>query len=250
MVAVPEGLPLAVTLSLAFATKRMLKDQNLARRLQACEIMGNATNLCSDKTGTLTRNNMSVVAATFGPGLRFDDHSSAAPTTTDPAATESEHDVKSPGFKELVGQLAVEVKSLLKSPSPSTRQRSKATVIRLSARQQLEMKSVTAEQSGGMITQVVPFNAVRQCIATAIQPPSGPEPKYRVPIKGASEVMLSKCSRIIRDPKKGGSCVEISDGVRQGLSTTIEAYASRTLRTISLVYKDFHLPPRGGRETA
>ena len=56
VVAVPEGLPLAVTLALAFATTRMLKDNNLVRVLAACETMGNATTVCSDKTGTLTQN--------------------------------------------------------------------------------------------------------------------------------------------------------------------------------------------------
>jgi P-type Ca2+ transporter type 2C len=61
VVAVPEGLPLAVTLALAYATIRMLKDQNLVRHLRACETMGNATTVCSDKTGTLTENRMTVV---------------------------------------------------------------------------------------------------------------------------------------------------------------------------------------------
>lgn len=56
VVAVPEGLPLAVTLALAFATTRMLEDNNLVRVLAACETMGNATTVCSDKTGTLTQN--------------------------------------------------------------------------------------------------------------------------------------------------------------------------------------------------
>lgn len=56
VVAVPEGLPLAVTLALAFATTRMLRDNNLVRVLAACETMGNATTVCSDKTGTLTQN--------------------------------------------------------------------------------------------------------------------------------------------------------------------------------------------------
>ena len=61
VVAVPEGLPLAVTLSLAYSTQKMMQDNNLIRVLAACETMGNATNICSDKTGTLTQNRMTVV---------------------------------------------------------------------------------------------------------------------------------------------------------------------------------------------
>ncbi|KAH0524235.1 hypothetical protein TsFJ059_006767 [Trichoderma semiorbis] len=66
VVAVPEGLPLAVTLSLAFATKRMTRENNLVRHLQSCETMGNATVICSDKTGTLTENAMTVVTGALG----------------------------------------------------------------------------------------------------------------------------------------------------------------------------------------
>lgn len=53
VVAIPEGLPLAVTLALAFSVKRMLSDNNLVRHLDACETMGTATTICSDKTGEL-----------------------------------------------------------------------------------------------------------------------------------------------------------------------------------------------------
>ena len=84
VVAVPEGLPLAVTISLAYSTKKMLADQNLIRHLHACETMGNATNICSDKTGTLTQNRMTVVRGWFANTVRNtvpDDVASDDPST-------------------------------------------------------------------------------------------------------------------------------------------------------------------------
>ena len=54
VVAVPEGLPLAVMLSLAYSVQKMLEDQNFVKKLTSCEVMGGANNICSDKTGTLT----------------------------------------------------------------------------------------------------------------------------------------------------------------------------------------------------
>lgn len=65
VVAVPEGLPMAVTLSLAYSMRRMLKTNNLVRKMHACETMGATTVICTDKTGTLTQNRMQVYKSNF-----------------------------------------------------------------------------------------------------------------------------------------------------------------------------------------
>eukprot|EP01098_Paradermamoeba_levis_P015007 TRINITY_DN7410_c0_g5_i1.p1 TRINITY_DN7410_c0_g5~~TRINITY_DN7410_c0_g5_i1.p1 ORF type:complete len:546 (+),score=151.30 TRINITY_DN7410_c0_g5_i1:155-1639(+) len=73
VVAVPEGLPLAVTISLAYSMFKMIKDNNLVRHLAACETMGGATCICSDKTGTLTENRMTIKDMWIG-GQRWTDN--------------------------------------------------------------------------------------------------------------------------------------------------------------------------------
>jgi len=76
VVSVPEGLPLAVTISLAFSVGKMREDNNLVRYLAACETMGGVDNICSDKTGTLTKNTMSVVKVFQGTSVidKIDPH--------------------------------------------------------------------------------------------------------------------------------------------------------------------------------
>lgn len=74
VVAIPEGLPLSVTLSLAVSVKQMLTDSNLVRKMEACETMGGANNICSDKTGTLTMNKMTLTQIWNGQTIDIDSH--------------------------------------------------------------------------------------------------------------------------------------------------------------------------------
>lgn len=99
VVAVPEGLPLAVTLALAFATKRMTKMNLLVRLLGACETMANASVVCTDKTGTLTQNEMSVVAGSIGVNFKFADRLEA-----NRKRVETEHDSSANGDTRIVEQ--------------------------------------------------------------------------------------------------------------------------------------------------
>ena len=265
VVAVPEGLPLAVTLALAFATTRMLKDNNLVRHLKACEVMGNATTICSDKTGTLTQNKMMVVAGTIGTSSRFGGVTKTADQTgqslpnskgkqSQPAAVS---DLISPG--EVAASLSEEVKTMLLQSiainstafegevegQQSFIGSKTETALLIFARDILSMGPVDQERSKANITQLFPFDSTRKCMGVAIPLPNG---KFRLYVKGASEILLEKCTTIIRDPTKEPTTSPMTEENRQTLMGLIDNYASRSLRTIAMVYRDFdRWPPRGAR---
>ena len=263
VVAVPEGLPLAVTLALAFATTRMLKDNNLVRHLKACEVMGNATTICSDKTGTLTQNKMLVVAGTLGTSSRF---GGTVDTSEDGAASKGKS-IQRPAQasenvppQEVVASLDPSVKAAL---SQSIVINSTAfegdvdgvqgfigskteTALLTFARDFLAMKSVNEERSNVNIIQLIPFDSGRKCMGVVVQLDNG---KYRLYVKGASEILLEKCTAIIRDPTKEITSTSMTDDNRQTLTNLIDNYARRSLRTIAMVYRDFDKWPAKGART-
>lgn len=253
VVAVPEGLPLAVTLALAFATTRMLKDNNLVRHLKACEVMGNATTICSDKTGTLTQNKMQVVSATVGTSHRF-----GAVTKTDgqSPASPTEKDVTA---QELVSSLAPSIKELLlKSISLNSTAfegeldgvktfigSKTETALLIFAQEYLAMGPINEERANAKILQLIPFDSGRKCMGVVVQMENG---RARLYVKGASEIMLEKCTQIVRDPSKDLSLTALTDDNRDTIMNLIESYASNSLRTIGIIYRDFEKwPPRAAR---
>ena len=266
VVAVPEGLPLAVTLALAFATTRMLKDNNLVRHLKACEVMGNATAICSDKTGTLTQNKMLVVAGTVGTTARFG--GAAKPQ----ALREGQHDESTEikgkqnvsdndedTAQGVVSGFTPEIKSMLvqsiatnstafegEVEGVKTFIGSKTeTALLTFARDYLGMGSVDQEKSNAKIVQMIPFDSGRKCMGVIIELGNG---THRLYVKGASEILLGKCSAVLTDPTTGVESTDITEDSRQTLLGLIESYAERSLRTIGIVYKDFQQwPPKGAK---
>ncbi|RWA06250.1 hypothetical protein EKO27_g8860 [Xylaria grammica] len=246
VVAVPEGLRSRSTLALAFATTRMLKDNNLVRHLKACEVMGNATTICSDKTGTLTQNKMKVVAGTVGIGHQFGKSSSKS---DEPHLTE----------KEFATSLSGKVKELLlKSISlNSTAFEGEAngemtfigskteTALLLYARDHLGMSAVSEERANAAILQMIPFDSGRKCMGVVAQLGNGAARLY---VKGASEILLAKCSEILSDPGQDLSKTSMTAENTESIKSLIEDYASRSLRTIGIVYRDFERwPPRNAK---
>ena len=248
VVAVPEGLPVAVTLALSFATKQMLKENNLVRHLRACETMGNATTICSDKTGTLTQNRMTVVAGTMGSQIKFAKDTQSRPyNSLMPFST---------AFQQLSGT----VKTLLlqscainstafegEENGESTFVGSKTeTAILAMAKEQLGMGPVVEERAGVNIVQLIPFDSDRKCMGVVFRLASG---TYRLLVKGAAEIMLAKATTELIDMNSDSlTKCELTETARINVAGDIDEFACQSLRTIAMLYRDFpQWPPLGSR---
>jgi len=254
VIAVPEGLPLAVTLSLAFATTRMLKDHNLVRQLKACEVAGNATSILSDKTGTLTQNKMTVVAGMVGSTYNFSDKSdaSAASAISSSKSVSSTDFVRglSPKTEEVLLQsIALNTTAFDSKDEHSFIGSNTESALLGFARDHLRMGLLTEERAKENVLQLIPFNGAYKCMATIIELKSSPG-TCRVLIKGAAEILLSKCSRIILHTKTDSAdtdTIELGKEDRERMMGTIDKYASRPLRTITLAYRDLPLSAEGNK---
>ncbi|KAJ6437785.1 calcium-translocating P-type ATPase, PMCA-type [Purpureocillium lavendulum] len=257
VVAVPEGLPLAVTLALAFATTRMLKDANLVRHLKACEVMGNATTICSDKTGTLTQNKMQVVSGTIGTSNRFGGARPGSVDSDDDEDREPVFDTSADiSAADLTAMLSAPVKDLLlksialnstafegEVDGEKTFIGSKTeTALLLFARAHLAMGPVSEERESAQTLQIIPFDSGRKCMGIVVQLPKG---KARLYVKGASEILLAKCTQTLRDPSVDDSLTSLTSEDARTITRLIESYAMRSLRTIGICYRDFDSwPPK------
>ncbi|XP_041651722.1 plasma membrane calcium-transporting ATPase 1-like isoform X2 [Cheilinus undulatus] len=228
VVAVPEGLPLAVTISLAYSVKKMMKDNNLVRHLDACETMGNATAICSDKTGTLTMNRMTVVQAYIAGH-----HHRKVP--------EPDH-IPAKILDLLIQGIGVNCAYTTKIMPPEKEgglprqvgNKTECALLGFSLDLRKDYQTVRNEIPEEKLFKVYTFNSVRKSMSTVLKNYDG---SYRMYSKGASEILLKKCCKIL---VASGEAKAFKPRDRDELvKKVIEPMASEGLRTICLAYRDF-----------
>ena len=204
VVAVPEGLPMSVTLSLALSMRRMLSTNNLVRKMHACETMGAATVICTDKTGTLTQNQMSVHdVLTY---RKYDDllNESISVNTTAHLDYSDKNKIKVIG-NPTEGALLLWLNNL---GVPYFDLRS-------------EMK----------LLYQVPFSTKYKFMATIVDSKAFGKPMFYV--KGAPEIILQHCNKIATDEG-----VRDIESYRKDIENQLFAYNNKAMRTLALAYKE------------
>lgn len=199
VVAVPEGLPMAVTLSLAYSMRRMFKNNNLVRKMHACETMGATTVICTDKTGTLTQNQMrvnkvykcsndNIINKCFIEGIAVN--------------TTAELDLTEPKRPQAIG-----------NPTEGA--------LLLWLKDQKEDYRLLRQEAE--IIDEIPFSTERKYMATLVKTACLPN-KYVLYVKGATDIIRNKCKEIAGEAKW--------DNIDKQLLT----WQNKAMRTLGFAY--------------
>ncbi|KAI5959051.1 PMC1 [Candida pseudojiufengensis] len=276
VVAIPEGLPLAVTLALAFATTRMAQNGNLVRVLKSCETMGGATAVCSDKTGTLTENKMRIVRGIFGLKnngeiLEFCDL--------------ADNKYNEPTSKEIINEITPEMKiflttnMILNSTAFENSDYDETKVLEAKQRppqksffHSLFKKQNKSQLQLGMVDEPYLGNKTESALLLLANKTFGSflsksleeirkenqsdivqiipfessrkwagivmkiENGFRVYVKGAAEIIFKNCGF---ENSENGDLIKLDRTKRDSILSKIDEYANDALRAIALGHRDF-----------
>ncbi|KAI5679743.1 hypothetical protein M9H77_00970 [Catharanthus roseus] len=220
VVAIPEGLPLAVTLTLAYSMKRMMRDHAMVRKLSACETMGSATTICTDKTGTLTLNKMKVTEFWLGKEL-FNEKRSLE---LNPEVVQM--------LREGVGlNTTGEVHLSPSSSIPEISGSPTESAILSWAVSEMGLNIEQLEQQYEILF-VETFNSKKK--RSGILVSNKNTRGIHLHMKGAAEMILALCSHYFDGT---GMIIPITDEEKEKLETIIQDMASRSLRCIAFACK-------------
>jgi len=243
-VAVPEGLPLAVTLSLAFSSNRMTKEHNLVRKLNACETMGCATTICTDKTGTLTANKMTARALYAAKKNMVVD---------DPQQTLGEYvkeHIPEGGILKTIGQiisidtmnetvLELDLDGTVKDSAGNPTEVALLIFVHDLGLDYEQIRNSTRGRSSiGKLAEYLAdgklygFSSARKMMSWVIPLEDG---RFRIYTKGAQEVVLSRCTKYLG---AGDNIEDLTPECVDDFMEHSQIYARRGMRTLALAYGD------------
>ena len=248
VVTVPEGLPMSVTLSLALSMKRMLASHNLVRKMHACETMGACTVICTDKTGTLTRNQMRVYQTRLLPLGAIDGESAASADATgrvptadgscEPGASKAPNarwpeqtlgiDQYSQILKESIAANSTAHLDLSNPQKPQVMGNPTEGALLLWLHAQGEDYALIRKHA--RVREQLTFSTERKYMATCIDSHLCPG-KGLLLVKGAPEILLSLCQTAV----VGGKEVPVAE-LKDTLAADLLAYQSKAMRTLAFAY--------------
>ncbi|WP_261378476.1 calcium-translocating P-type ATPase, SERCA-type [Paenibacillus agilis] len=231
--AIPEGLPAIVTIILALGVQRMAKRKSIIRKLPAVETLGSTEIICSDKTGTLTQNKMTVKQVYVNSGLQDEqtDLSTISGSDillqvmtlcNDTKMTETDTDAGNAGSSDHSGKKGI---NYIGDPTETA-------LVEFALHRNFDKRE--GEEQFPRRAEL-PFDSDRKLMTTVHEmPPTEGNKVFRVMTKGAPDVLLERCSRIHID----NQTVDMSEEHRRNIEAANKTMAQKALRVLALAYSD------------
>lgn len=214
--AVPEGLPLAVTISLAYSMRKMMNDNNFVRHLSACETMGSATVICTDKTGTLTKNEMNVEKIIIA-------HDTLEISTVNRTSDYS---------KLLCRSIAINTHAVI-SDGTEIGSQTECSLLRFTKYLQYDYQNI---RDASQVEKCFQFDRKRKIMSTVEKA----ENNYIIYTKGAPDELLPRCNYYLNTEN---AIQEITTDFMNAITVSIDKECSLSYRALALCYRiSDHLP--------
>ena len=244
VVAIPEGLPLAVTLSLAFSIKKLMDKNNLVRKMHACETMGGANYICTDKTGTLTENKMQVISIITTDEV-IDYNQNKAKENKLSLKEISENNDYLEILKQSIGlnvdysiKTIFEQKKILEEDKDIYEAKNKTDKAFIDFLLKYEI-NIDTEINQKFLTknnfQKLPFDSQKKRMSIMLQNDSYPT-GYRLYTKGGAENSLIYCDKYINN--KTGKISNFTEEEKDFINNQMNIMNKKMMRTLFIGYKD------------